>query len=421
TSESETWTAPHATMLAYGDAFFSYAVHHFAQMLGHVKSVRYQLAVRQLFAADQRVNGAHVGAVRTNPRALSRRKHRQALLGRLAIATLHDRQHAWMLRIRQVAHHGHVQFVSFLQAQLVQADAGDRRIRRDRPLRLQTLLENALDQLGGDPETPRHFLDAESHQQFQHVLLEAVGVRRPRPFERRGNLHPLSAARALMQRRLIDPESRLTEQVQVPHRQNLVLQPHVRRPFLAALGTNLPRRQIEIDLEDMRPPMPLVTANRNPIRQIDLDFHIHAVHDHDSAMTRNGTTPAPLNHSNAPRGRPGNPSPGPNSLEKGTWKRKSQSLSSTRSLTESHSKVSSAFCSMRGNCHEHRRGTITPLCSVHSVSTIVATLLPSTSGSGDAPEKNVARTGTKPRFGSIQNECPDRSKSLPLGQGQREL
>src|ERR1700752_1358849 len=84
---------------------------------------------------------------------------------------------------------------------------------------------------------------------------------------------------ALMQGHLIHPETRLAEQVQVADDQHVVLEPHVRLGFLAAVGARATLGQVKVHLENMRPLVTLVTADGNSLGQINFDLNLCARHD----------------------------------------------------------------------------------------------------------------------------------------------
>jgi hypothetical protein len=122
-----------------------------------------------------------------------------------------------ILRITQIGHDGHVQFVAFLQADFVHADIRDDAVRIDHQ-RLavgQLVLHDETHRFRGDAQSPRHlgFVGADEH--LQHPFLEAIGVTGVFAFERRQKVLAVMAFGAAMENGLIAEEAGLAENIEI--------------------------------------------------------------------------------------------------------------------------------------------------------------------------------------------------------------
>jgi hypothetical protein len=87
-----------------------------------------------------------------------------------------------------------------------------------------------------------------------------------------------------MHRRLVDPKTRLPEQVQIADDERLVFVAEIGLRLVATLRATAMRGKIEVDLERMGPLMSLIPSNPYSLGQIDFDFHGNAVHDAPSVL-----------------------------------------------------------------------------------------------------------------------------------------
>ena len=197
--------------------FFPLTVNGLVEVLGDVEAVHHRLGLGQELLTGVVERLRHVRPVGLHPLPLRLGYLFQALAGRGLVAPGRHGQHFRPLRVAQVGQDGGIQLVPLLQAQLVDAHVGNHSLRIDL-LGLgvgQLVFDDQADHLGGDAQTPGHFLFVAADQQPQDLLLEAVGVAGVLALEGRDQPLPVVAPAAAVERRRIDPEARLPADVQV--------------------------------------------------------------------------------------------------------------------------------------------------------------------------------------------------------------
>ena len=182
-----------------------------------MESINHRLGVLQQLPTGLVVGCPHVHTITKHPLTLLRREQIQASRGRFLVAARLHRQHLGILRITQIGHDGHVQFVAFLQANLVHADIRDHALRIDHQ-RLavgQLVLYDETHRFRGDAQSPRHlgFVGADEH--LQHPFLEAIGVTGVFAFERRQEVLAMMAFGAAMENGLVAEEAGLAENIEI--------------------------------------------------------------------------------------------------------------------------------------------------------------------------------------------------------------
>ncbi len=182
-----------------------------------MEPIDHRLGVLQERPARLVVGGPHVHTITQHLGTLLGREQVQARRGRFLVAARHHRQHLGIPRIAQIGHDGHVQLVTFLQADLVHADIRDHALRIDHQ-RLavgQLVLHDETHRLRGDAQAPGHFRFVGTDEQPQHQFLEAIRVTCVFAFERRQEVVAMMAFGAAMKDGLIAEEGGLPENVEI--------------------------------------------------------------------------------------------------------------------------------------------------------------------------------------------------------------
>ncbi len=182
-----------------------------------MEAIYHRLGVLQQLSTGLVVGCPHVHTITKHPLPLLGREQIQASRGRFLVAARLHRQHLGILRITQIGHDGHVQFVAFLQADLVHADIRDDALRIDHK-RLavgQLILNDETHRFRGDAKSPRHldFVGADEHP--QHQFLKAIGVTGVFAFERRQEILAMMAFGAAMENGLIAEEAGLAKNIEI--------------------------------------------------------------------------------------------------------------------------------------------------------------------------------------------------------------
>ncbi len=197
--------------------FFSHTIDGFTKQLRDMESIYHRLGVLQQLSTGLVVGCPHVHTITKHPLPLLGREQIQASRGRFLVAARLHRQHLGILRITQIGHDGHVQFVAFLQADLVHADIRDDalRIHHQRLAVGQLVLHDETHGLCRDAQSPRHLGFVRADEHLQNSFLEAIGVTGVFAFERRQEIVAMTAFGAALKNRLIAEEAGLSENVEI--------------------------------------------------------------------------------------------------------------------------------------------------------------------------------------------------------------
>ena len=187
-------------------------------------------------------------------------KFLQTGFGREAVPTGGNRQNLRLLGVAQVGQDGRIQLVPLLEADLVQAKADDE------PLRVHffgslvgdLVGHNEGDGLCGNPQTLSDLFFRAADEASQNVSLEAIGVGHVLALEGRQQVLASAAVGTMMPRRLIDPETRLTPEIEVPHRVERFLGLQAQRLVVPATVAAAVVRQGPGDMESMAVAVPLI-------------------------------------------------------------------------------------------------------------------------------------------------------------------
>jgi hypothetical protein len=159
----------------------------------------------------------------------------------------------------------------FLEAQLVQADVGDHPLGVDDAVLGQLVLDDVFHHLGRDAQTAGHLLSIAADQRSEHELFEALGVGDVLALERRNDVLPVIAPGTAMEGGLIDPETGLVPDVEVPDHLGRRLERDVGGVLTSAALTAAAFGQGPTDLEAMSVLVAFVTGNLDSRRQIDIN------------------------------------------------------------------------------------------------------------------------------------------------------
>jgi hypothetical protein len=99
--------------------FFALAIDGLVEQLGHMKAIDHPLGIRQQGGTRLVVRRPHIHAVAPYLFPLRRGQFLQAFPSGRLIAACLDGQDVRLLRLRQIRQNGDIQFVAFLQADLV--------------------------------------------------------------------------------------------------------------------------------------------------------------------------------------------------------------------------------------------------------------------------------------------------------------
>ena len=183
-----------------------------------MEPIRHGTAVGQPQGARRRISRPHVDPMGADLLALFLREPLQALQRRRSVsATLH-RQDLRPSRVAQVGHQRHVEPVPLLQAQFIQPNVGDHTLGIDLSILGQLILDDPVYRLGRDSQATGNLLRRAANQRAEHELLEAISVGHVLAFERGDNVLPVVTPRTAVEGSLVNPETGLLPQVEVPDR-----------------------------------------------------------------------------------------------------------------------------------------------------------------------------------------------------------
>lgn len=244
-----------------------------------MEPIDHRLGLRQQGRTGFVVGGPHVHTITQHLVTLLGREQIQTSYGCFLVAARHHRQHFGMLWITQIGHDGHVQLVTFLQADLVHADIRDDALRIDRQ-RLaiaQLVLHDEAHRFRRDAQTPGHFGFVGANEHTQHQLLEAIGVAGLLAFERGQEIVAVMAFRAAMEHGLVAEEGRLAEHVEIahdPHFAHVEIGFWTRRLDGFATWTAARRWQGPRNFDTVRLGQAMVAGDGNAVGQIDVDGEV---------------------------------------------------------------------------------------------------------------------------------------------------
>src|SRR5271157_2584945 len=104
------------------------------------------------------------------------------------------------------------------QAQFIQPNVGDHTLGIDLSILGQLILDDPVYRLGRDSQATGNLLRRAADQRAEHELLEAISVGYVLAFERGDNVLPVVTPRTAMEGSLVNPETGLLPQVEVPDR-----------------------------------------------------------------------------------------------------------------------------------------------------------------------------------------------------------
>lgn len=197
--------------------FFPLRVQRFVEQLGHMKTIRHAAGLGQEISARLVKRRPQVGPVRTHLLTLLRRRLPQARFAGGFVSPLSYRQHFWILWVRPIGQHRDVQFVPFLQTELIDPHIGNDSIRVDLFVVAQLVAYDPAHGFRRNPQPPANLLFITADQQRKHLLLKAIRVGNVFAFEGRQDIVAMLALGTTVPRRLIDPETWLSKDVQVPN------------------------------------------------------------------------------------------------------------------------------------------------------------------------------------------------------------
>src|SRR5512147_1385499 len=160
------------------------------------------------------------------------------------------------------------------QAQFIQADVGDHPLRIDHAILGQLVLDDPLHGLGGDPQSAGDILGRAADQRPEHELLEAVGVGRVFPLERRDDVLAVVAPRTAVEGSLVDPEAGLAPDVQIPNGLRGCLELDVSPILVPAPLAAAAFGQGPTDLEAVSILVAFIPGDLHAGRQVHFDRHV---------------------------------------------------------------------------------------------------------------------------------------------------
>jgi len=202
--------------------FFPLGVQCLVEQLGHMKAIRHAAGVGQKIPAGFVERRPQVGSVRTDLLPLWRRQLLQTRFAGGLVASLGYRQHFRVIGVRPIGQHRDVEFVPLLQTDLIDPHVRDDPVRINLLVVANLIADDTGHRLRRNPQTPADLLFVAADQQIQNLLLKAIGVGNVLAFERRKDIVAMPALGTAVPQRLIDPETRLPQNVQIPNHANTV-------------------------------------------------------------------------------------------------------------------------------------------------------------------------------------------------------
>jgi hypothetical protein len=202
--------------------FFPLRVQRFVEQLGHVKTIGHAAGLGQEILARFVKRWPQVGPVATHLLTLVLRQLRQARFAGGFVPSFSYRQHFRIICIRPIGQHRDVQFVPFLQTELIDPHIGNDSIRVDPFVVAQLVSYDPAHGFRRNPQTPANLLFITADQQRQDLLLKAIRVGNVLAFEGRQDIVAMLALATPVPHRLINPETWLSKNVQVPNHADAV-------------------------------------------------------------------------------------------------------------------------------------------------------------------------------------------------------
>ena len=158
-----------------------------------------------------------------------------------------------------------------LQAQFIQPNVGDHTLGIDLSILGQLILDDPVYRLGRDSQAAGNLLRRAADQRAEHELLEAISVGYVLAFERGDNVLPVVTPRTAMEGSLVNPETGLLPQVEVPDRLGDCFELDVGDVVVATFFTTASCGQGPPHLQAMAVLIPLVTGDFHLGRKVDID------------------------------------------------------------------------------------------------------------------------------------------------------
>src|SRR5271157_1514481 len=158
-----------------------------------------------------------------------------------------------------------------LQAQFIQPNVGDHTLGIDLSILGQLILDDPVYRLGRDSQATGNLLRRAADQRTEHELLEAISVGYVLAFERGDNVLPVVTPRTAMEGSLVNPETGLLPQVEVPDRLGACFELDVGDVVVATFFTTASCGQGPPHLQAMAVLIPLVTGDFHLGNKVDID------------------------------------------------------------------------------------------------------------------------------------------------------
>src|SRR5271157_1414720 len=158
-----------------------------------------------------------------------------------------------------------------LQAQFIQPNVGDHTLGIDLSILGQLILDDPVYRLGRDSQATGNLLRRAADQRAEHELLEAISVGYVLAFERGDNVLPVVTPRTAMEGSLVNPETGLLPQVEVPDRLGACFELDVGDVVVATFFTTASCGQGPPHLQAMAVLIPLVTGDFHLGNKVDID------------------------------------------------------------------------------------------------------------------------------------------------------
>jgi hypothetical protein len=202
--------------------FFPLGVQRLVEQLGYVKAIGHAARLGQKILAGFVERRPQVGSVRADLLPLWLRQLPQTRFAGGFVASLGYGQHLRMIRVRPIGQHRDVELVPLLQTDLINPHVGNDPVGIDLLVVAHLIADDTGHRFRRYPQTPTDLLFITADQQRKNLLLKAIRVGNVLTFEGRQDIVAMLAPGTAVPQRLVDPETGLPKNVQIPNHAHAV-------------------------------------------------------------------------------------------------------------------------------------------------------------------------------------------------------